>query len=64
MVDKDLCELFRSESLVVNLSFCWKKVIYLLICETLNTLFDIGVVFEPLILRYGIHSSSGSRGCF
>ncbi|KAN0074489.1 hypothetical protein V8E55_011901, partial [Tylopilus felleus] len=38
----------------------WMKmfVFYLLFCETLNTAFDAGVVYEPLIIRYGMHFSS------
>ncbi|KAG9308600.1 hypothetical protein JVU11DRAFT_11706 [Chiua virens] len=33
----------------------WIKafVLYLLLCETLNTGFDIGMMYEPLIVRYG-----------
>ncbi|KAG9311995.1 hypothetical protein JVU11DRAFT_7266 [Chiua virens] len=33
----------------------WIKtfVLYLLFCETLNTGFDIGMMYEPLIVRYG-----------
>jgi hypothetical protein len=29
------------------------QVWYLLFCETLNTGFDIGMMYEPLIVRYG-----------
>ena len=32
-----------------------KKILYLPLCETLNTAFDAGVVYEPLVIRYGIH---------
>lgn len=28
-------------------------VLYLIICDTLNTVFDIGVIYEPLVSRYG-----------
>ncbi|KAF8141305.1 hypothetical protein EV363DRAFT_1151540, partial [Boletus edulis] len=33
----------------------WMKmfVFYLLVCETLNTTFDVGVIYEPFILNYG-----------
>ncbi|KAF8556648.1 hypothetical protein OG21DRAFT_1482862 [Imleria badia] len=33
----------------------WFKIFifYLLICETLNTLCDIGMMYEPLVIRYG-----------
>ncbi|KAG7439808.1 uncharacterized protein BT62DRAFT_938599 [Guyanagaster necrorhizus] len=33
----------------------WMKlfILYLLLAETTNTILDIGIVFEPLILRYG-----------
>ncbi len=29
------------------------EVFYLLLAETTNTILDVGIVFEPLILRYG-----------
>ncbi|GJJ11578.1 hypothetical protein Clacol_005813 [Clathrus columnatus] len=29
------------------------QVLYLVICDTLNTVFDIGVIYEPLVFRYG-----------
>ena len=41
-----------------------EKVFYLLFCETLNTALDVGIVYEPLIIRYGIHLSSGKWACF
>ena len=31
----------------------WLQILYLLICETLKTAFDIGMMYEPLVFRYG-----------
>lgn len=28
-------------------------ILFLVICDTLNTVFDIGVIYEPLVFRYG-----------
>jgi hypothetical protein len=33
-----------------------RKVLFHETCETLNTALVAGIVYEPLIIRYGIHS--------
>ena len=45
-----------------ELEFRLNKVIYLLFCETSHTVFTMGVIYEPLILRYGIDFPSSLRG--
>lgn len=45
-----------------ELEFRLNKVIYLLFCETSHTVFTMGVIYEPLILRYGIDFSSSLWG--
>jgi len=37
----------------MNLNLDLEKVLYLLVCETVNTVCDTAVVYEPLIIRYG-----------
>lgn len=61
VVDQDVCELFRRVTRH-DPEFRSRKVLYLLFCETLNTGFDIGMMYEPLITRYCNVIPSDTRG--
>ncbi|CAK5266586.1 unnamed protein product [Mycena citricolor] len=56
--DDDLCPNVQEVSLWVGWDAIWMKLFlsYLFVVETANTGMDMGIIYEPLILHYGILS--------